>query len=207
MEEIIVIGYGGHAKSLVDIIEREGKYKIAGFIAKNKGEEIQYRGYKILASDDELETLFNDGIRYVAMGIGFMGKGEIRRKIYKKLKKIGYKFPFFIDPSAAVANDVQIEEGTMIGKTVVLNSGAKIGKMAIINTAAVIEHECVIGDFTHVSVGTKLCGNVTIGNNCFIGAGTTIIQDCHIGKNTLIGAGGLVLNDIPDGKKKIGIIK
>lgn len=207
MKKIVIIGCGGHTKSLVDIIERDGKYQIVGFVDKYKNSQFEYRGYKILGSDDEMEIIFRDGIKYAAIGIGFMGKGAIRDKVYDKLKMIGFQLPIFVDPSAIIANDVKIGEGTVIGKVAVLNSETKIGKMVIINTAAVIEHECVIGDFSHVSVGTKLCGNVTVGNNCFIGAGTTIIQGCHIGKNTLIGAGGLVLTDIPDGKKKIGIIK
>lgn len=207
MEKIIIIGCGGHAKSLVDIIEREGIYTISGFVEKYVNSEFEYRGYKILGSDDELESIFQNGIKYAAVGIGYMGKGTVRNKIYAKLKMIGFRLPIFIDPSAIVAKDVKIGEGTMVGKGAILNSGAVIGKMVIVNTAAILEHDCTVEDYSHVSVGAKLCGGVTVKNGCFIGAGTTVIQECHIGKNVLVGAGSLVLNNISDEKCEVGIIK
>lgn len=207
MERIIIVGCGGHAKSLVDIIERQGLYKIVGFIEPKMNKHFEYRGYKIIATDAEFEHLFSDGIKYAAIGIGYLGKENVRKKIYQTLKTIGFSFPIIIDPSAIIANDVSIGEGSMIGKAVVLNSQARIGKMTIINTSALIEHECIVGDFSHVAIGVNVCGNVTIEENSFIGAGSTIIQGKRIGKNCLVGAGSLVLSHIENNQTKMGIIK
>lgn len=207
MEKIIIIGCGGHAKSVVDIIERTGQYEIAGFVDRERNPEFEYRGYRILAADGELDMLYRCGIRYAAVGIGYMGVGDLRKRIYASLKKAGLKLPVLMDPSASVARDVQIGEGTVIGKMAVLNAGARVGKMSIINTGAVVEHECNVKDFTHIAVRAVLCGDVTIGENTFIGAGATVIQGCHIGADVLVGAGSLVLNDIGKAQKRVGIIK
>ena len=34
MNDIILIGGGGHCKSVIDVIEQEGKFKIAGIVDK-----------------------------------------------------------------------------------------------------------------------------------------------------------------------------
>ena len=31
MEDIVIVGFGGHAKSIADCIERMGKYRIVGY--------------------------------------------------------------------------------------------------------------------------------------------------------------------------------
>ena len=77
----------------------------------------------------------------------------------------------------------------------------------IINTASVIEHECRIGDFTHVSVGAKLCGNVRVGNDSLIGAGSVVIQGVEIGNSVIIGAGSTVIDNVADMTTKVGLVK
>lgn len=205
MERIILIGNGGHAKSIVDSIEGMGKYEIAGFIAEKQDDNFEYRGYKIVGIDDDLESLYQSGIKCAAVGVGYMGKGNTRDNIYNKLKEIGYVLPAIIDATAVLAKDVNIEEGTYVGKNAVINAGAVVGKMAIINTAAIVEHDCVIGDFSHVAVNTTLCGAVLVGAHSFIGANATIIQEIEIGDNAVIGANSTILRKVYGNQTIYGI--
>ena len=79
--------------------------------------------------------------------------------------------------------------------------------MSIINTGAIVEHESYIGEFSHISIGSILCGNVKVEENVFIGANSTIIQGINVGENTIIGAGSIVLKNIIPNSKLYGIIK
>lgn len=36
MEEIVLLGFGGHSKSVIDTIERQNEYKIIGVLEKKK---------------------------------------------------------------------------------------------------------------------------------------------------------------------------
>lgn len=200
MKKIVLLGTGGHAKSVVDTIIAEGKYEIAGFIDK-ENKEFDYLGYKIIGCDEDLPSIYNAGIHYACICIGFLGKGSIRQGLYTRLKKIGFEFPDIVDPTAALAKNVRIEEGVFIGKGAVVNSNAEIGRMAIVNTAAVIEHDCLIGDFTHVAVGSVICGAVKVGKGVFVGANTTVIQGIHIGAGAIIGAGSIIVKDVEEGFK------
>lgn len=202
MEKIIILGKGGHARSLVDIIEREQKYKIAGYIVNDTNAEYskcsvnESGDYPVLGCDGDLKEIFQSGITRAAIGIGYMGKSDLREKLWKLLKDIGFFLPIICDPSAVVARNVIMKEGCFVGKGTIINSGVLIGKMCIINSGAIVEHDCVIDDFAHISVGSVLCGGVKIGRFSFIGANATVIQYRSIGSNCIVGAGTVVKKDL-----------
>ncbi len=185
VEDVILVGYGGHAKSVVDCIERIGKYNIIGYTDLGPHDS----KYTYLGTDDVLEAYFDKGIKNAVVGIGYMGKGALRERLYEQLKHIGYFLPVIRDPSAIICENVQVGEGTFVGKGAIVNSESKIGKMAIINTMALVEHECVIGDFTHIAVAAVLCGQVEIGSGVLVGAHATVTQCVHVPSNVVIPAG------------------
>lgn len=204
MEKILIIGAGGHAKTIADTINKDNLYEIVGFIDKGQVGEKIYQGYKIIGSDDMAKALFGQGVHNAIIGIGFMGESHSREKIAQLYKNIGYRFPPIIDSTAIIANDVHIDEGTYIGRQVVVNANAQIGKFCIINTGAIIEHESKVGDFSHIAVGGVICGRSYIGKKTFIGANSTIIQCLKVGNDCIVGAGAVVIKNIDDGKKVVG---
>jgi acetyltransferase EpsM len=68
----------------------------------------------------------------------------------------------------------------------------------------VVDHDCVVGDYTHVSPNATLCGDVHLGEGTHFGAGATAIQGVRIGKWCTIGAGAVVISDIPDYATAVG---
>lgn len=192
MDDIVLVGYGGHAKSVADCIERQGKFRIVGYTELHRQES----RYPYLGTDAELDTIYTKGIRNAFVCIGYLGKSNIRERLYDQLKSIGYELPVIIDPSAIVSDTAKIGTGTFVGKNAVINAEANIGKMTIINTMTLIEHDCVIGDYSHIAVGATLCGAVTVGRGCLIGANATIIQTLRIGDYSLVGAGTVICKDV-----------
>lgn len=205
MEKLIIVGAGGHAKTVIDTIERQGVYEICGIVApEDIGTEI-YRGYRVSAHDDDLPKLFARGISAAAVGIGFLGRSALREKIYKQLKELGYELPVIIDDTALVAKSAVTGEGTYVGRGAIVNADAVIGKMCIINSGAIVEHECSIGDFSHVAVGAVVCGQTKVGSRTLIGANATAIQCITIGNDAIVGAGSVVVNDVPAGEQVVGV--
>lgn len=207
MEDIVLIGFGGHAKSVVDTIEKQKKYHIAGFVEKGQGIPKSYKGYKIIGQDDDLEKIFKKGIKNAFITIGYLGESTVRQKLYYQLKEIGYCIPVIIDNTAEIASDAKVGEGTYVGKKAVINSDAEVGSMCIINTAAVIEHECKVGDFSHVAVGAVVCGMSVIGSETLIGANASVLQCKAVGNNAKVGAGTVVLENVPDYAVACGVWK
>ena len=93
MEQILLIGNGGHAKSVIDSIETQGVYEIVGFVAEKLDSDFEYRGYKVVGTDADLNSLYQKGIKCAFVCIGYMGKGNVRDNIYHNLKKIGFTLP------------------------------------------------------------------------------------------------------------------
>lgn len=198
MEDIILLGTGGHAHSVVDSIEQAGEYNIIGFLDKEEMIGSHYRDYRILDTDGALKKYYDRGVRNAFVTIGYMGRGNIRNQLYKWLNDIGYTIPNIIDRTAVVADNAVLSEGIFVGKKAIINANVHIGKMCIINTGAIIEHDCVVGNFSHISVGCVLCGNVKVGNSSFVGANATVIQGRKIGNRSIIGAGITIRKNVED---------
>jgi sugar O-acyltransferase (sialic acid O-acetyltransferase NeuD family) len=202
MNSIVLVGYGGHAKSVADSIIRMGGYEIVGYTdLEDRGGDLRYLG-----RDQELEHLYNKGIRKAVLGLGYMGDSRTRDKIVALLKRIGFDMPVIVDPAAVIASDTIIGEGSFVGKNAVINAGSEIGRYTIINTGAIVEHDNRIGDHTHIAVGAVCCGDVRVGEHTLIGANATVIQGIEIGSDCIIGAGSTVLSPVADGSKVYGIV-
>jgi sugar O-acyltransferase, sialic acid O-acetyltransferase NeuD family len=207
MEDILLFGLGGHAHSVVDSIEEKGDYNVIGFLDTEKMQGKGLRDYRVLGLDDAMQKYFDRGVRNAFITVGFMGHGQVRDRLYRKLKGIGYAIPDIIDPTAAVSQKAQLEEGVFVGKGAVVNANAKIGRMGIINTKAVVEHDCMVGAFSHIAVGAVLCGGVSVGERTLVGANATVIQGKRIGENCIVGAGAVVRKDLPEHTVWYGVEK
>lgn len=123
-----------------------------------------------------------------------IGNSAIREKIFNSIAP--EHITDAIHPTSIIAGTVQIGKGILMAANAVINPMSKIGNGVICNTASVIDHECTVGDFTHIAPGAVLCGNVSVGKNCFIGANTVIKEGVTICSNVVIGAGSIVLKNI-----------
>lgn len=197
MSKILLIGGGGHCKSVLNtIISSNSQYDTISIIDRPErcGEKIC--GIEIIGTDNDIESLFQKGYKEAFVTLGSIGNPTRRIELYKKIKRIGFSVPVIRDISASVSNYAKVDEGVFIGKNVVINADAEIQIGSIINTSATIEHDCKIGKFVHIASGSIICGNCIIGDNVHIGANSTIIQGTDIGINALVGAGAVVIKNI-----------
>jgi len=191
MKEIIVLGAGGHAKSVIDVIELQNEYKIAGIIDNDLKKGSRFLDYEIIGNDDNLKSL-REKYKYAIIGVGQIKTPNIRIKLFQKLKEFNFILPVIISPFAYVSKRAKIEEGTIIMHHALVNTDAKIGKNCIINSKALIEHDVVIADFCHISTGAIVNGGVEIENNVFLGSNSVCKEYIKIKENSFIKAGSLV---------------
>lgn len=187
--EILLIGGGGHCKSVIDVIEQEDKYKIVGIIDKKELIGTNILGYKIIGCDADLETLFTK-YKIAIITVGQIKSNELRVRLFNQVKKIGYALPVIISPISYVSKHVNISEGTIIMHQAFINADASIGKNCIINTKALIEHDCTIEDNCHISTAAVLNGGVTVKEGTFFGSNATSKEYIQIEK--FVKAGSLV---------------
>ena len=201
MKKILLIGGGGHCHSVLDSILALGTYDEYGIIDNVGGSVLNI---PVVGTDDDVPRLRSEGWTDAFITVGSVGNTKLRRRLYEMLMNLGMNIPVIIDRTAVVAKGVELLSGVYIGKSAVINTGSKIGTCAIINTGAIVEHDCIIGDFSHISPGTTMCGQVNVGHDSHVGAGSVIRQQVNIGNNVLIGAGSVVIKDIIDDVKAFG---
>ena len=144
MDELIIIGCGGHAKSIIDIVESNRNWKIKGLISKKEDQGKSILGYQIIGSDEELEKI-SKKIKNVVVGIGQIGLDDRREKILKKINHLKFSFPTIKSKFAIISKNAVFDEGTTIGHGAIINTGAKIGKHCILNSGSILEHDVQIG--------------------------------------------------------------
>ncbi len=197
MNEILLIGAGGHARACIDVIDQQGKYKIAGLIQKENTTNESILGYPIIGIDEDLPKLRKD-YNYALVTVGQIKSSESRKKLYELLKEMDFKLPIIKSPLTYVSKHAQIGEGTIIMHGVVVNAKAKVGRNCILNNKSLIEHDAVVGDHCHIATGTIINGEVKVGDGTFIGSGALTKNCISIGNNCVIGIGSVLKTDIPD---------
>lgn len=200
-EQLFVFGASGHAKVVIDIIEKQGLYEIAFLVDDDrtlKGQE--FFGYSVIGGKEDLLTLV-DAPHEVIVAIG---SNKARGAVAAWLEEHHFNLVSAIHPSAAIGRDVTLGPGSVVMANVVINSATNVGKNVIINTRASVDHDCLIGSEVHIAPGATLCGTVAVGDGSFVAAGATIIPNLTIGKNVIIGAAAVVLRDVSDGLTVVG---
>lgn len=172
MEEIILVGGGGHCKSVIDVIEQQSKYQIAGIIDKKELIGTEVLGYKIIGCDEDLPSLQKQ-FTHAIITVGQIKSNAVRVNLFETLKKLGFNMPVIISPLAYVSCHASVDEGTVVMHGAIVNPQAKIGTNCIINTKALIEHDAVIENNCHISTGAIVNGGVVVKANTFFGSNAT----------------------------------
>jgi sugar O-acyltransferase (sialic acid O-acetyltransferase NeuD family) len=200
-EGVFVFGASGHAKVVIDAIERDGRNRVL-FVyddAKHKHGGC-LMGYPIVGGREELLARK----RETHVGIVGIGDNAARMRVASWLVEHECELTRVVHPGASIAREVDIEDGTVVMAGCVINTGTRVGRNVIVNTGATVDHDCAVDEGVHVGPGSHLCGHVSIGARTLIGAGTTVIPGVRIGSDAVIGAGSTVLGDVPDGARAGG---
>lgn len=193
-KNLILVGGGGHCKSVIEVAESAG-YEIKGILdmPDEVGKEV-LPGHKVIGTDDEIPQYVEECDFIIT--VGFIKNPALRIKLYNKVKAAGGRLATIIASTAHVSKYAELGEGTVIMHHAFVNAGAKIGDNCIINTFVNIEHDAEVGNQCHISTGTMVNGECKIGENCFIGSQSVCANCIGIASDIIIGAGSVVRKSI-----------
>lgn len=197
MKKLILIGAGGHAKSVADSINKS-EYELCGFIDSNK--KGTHMGLPIWGTDLEDIPNYEEYCYFVSIGdVGY------RKLWFDRIRNRRLSIINIIDSSAIISSGVKMGIGNFVGKMAVINADAEIGNNNVINTKALIEHECKVGDHNHLSTNSVINGNVIVGNSVFLGSSSVCNGQLKIGSNAIIGSGSVIIKDVPENVIVVGV--
>ena len=187
---LILIGGGGHCKSVIEVAESAG-YEIKGILdmPDEVGKDV-LPGHKVIGTDDEIPQYVEECDFIIT--VGFIKNPALRIKLYNKVKEAGGKLATIVASTAHVSKYAIVGEGSVIMHHAFVNADAKIGDNCIINTFVDIEHDAEVGNQCHISTGTMVNGECKIGDNCFIGSQSVCVNCIEIASDIIVGAGSVV---------------
>jgi len=201
---IIILGAGGHAKVLIDALQRQSANILGITDTDPELHGTDVMGIPIIGDDNSILQYGVNDIMLVN-GLGKVNFSNKRMQMYHTFKEWGYIFARVIHPSAVISSGAYLADGVHVMAGAIIQTLVSIGVNTIINTRASIDHECIIGDHVHIAPGATISGGVEIGDSVLIGAGATIIQGIHVGASSIVGAGAVVKKDVPDGVTVVGV--
>ncbi len=187
---VVVIGAGGHAKVVVDLLF-DLDHEVVAAVSSKPAEP--YRGVPVRVGDESIrECRELASSCFVALG-----DNQARVRLANQAVQLGFELITLVSPRAIVSPTASIGAGTIVMDGAIVHADAIVGANAIVNTAAVIEHDCRIGDGAHIAPGVRLAGRVAVGTGGFMGAGSVAIPGIVVGDGAVVGAGAVVVRDVP----------
>lgn len=205
MKKIVIIGAGGHARSVIDIFLQTGEYQIAGCLdpCYSYRDKIEFmEDIHIIGDDSLIPELVNTGIEYAFVAIG---DNKLRCKIMNKVKNCALKVVSAISPHAYISPRAVIGAGSCVMPGAVININCKIGEGVIINTNSSVDHDCQIYNYVHIAPGTAISGGSVINEGTHIGTNASVIDGICIGSWSYVGAGAVVVKNIPSNVMAYGV--
>ncbi|MCH5322128.1 MAG: acetyltransferase [Helicobacter sp.] len=199
MRKFAIFGAGGHAKVIADILDSNGDCVEYLIDDEPKGKVIC--GIKAILREEFLSI---PQIQNQVALVLAIGNNALRKQLYEFFKSKGFDLPTIIHRSAIISKSSFLQEACVVMPQVVLNAKSQIGVGVILNTACVVEHDCKIGDFSHIAPRSVLCGGASVGKVSHIGANSVIIEGKSVGDFCLVGAGSVVIHNIVSNKKVVG---
>jgi sugar O-acyltransferase (sialic acid O-acetyltransferase NeuD family) len=190
-KDLYVWGTGGHAKSLAEIAMASG-FQIRAFISPNS----DFRTFLGFNAYPDLPEGLAPTNAVIAIGIG---DNFTRQKVWVELNKTYpiSMFPPLIHPTASIAKDSEIGQGSTVHQNSVVGTSSQVGIFCTLNTSSSIEHDCTVGDFASLGPGTRTGGNVTIGERAVLAIGSTARHGVRIGDDSVLGAASYAHESIP----------
>jgi sugar O-acyltransferase (sialic acid O-acetyltransferase NeuD family) len=188
----VIFGCGGHGRVVADTL-RVVRADLKGFLDDDPPAAV-VDGIPVLGDHRFLEK--PDFLATYAIIVA-IGDQRLRRHLASTVLRHGGRLATAVHPSAVIARDVTIGDGTVIMAGAIINTGSRIGRFAIVNTGAVLDHDNRIEDGAHIAPGCHLAGKVICGPDAFVGTGANVIPGVCIGARAIIGAGAAVISDVP----------
>lgn len=197
MRRLLIIGAGGHARAVLDVVAARGEHVVAGLIDDFRPVGSSSLGYSIVGGEAQVASLLAqlavDEV-FIAIGDNFQREAMSARL----MDRLGHlELATLVHPSAVLGRDVSIGSGTVVMAGCVIGGGSRIGRGCVVNTSSSLDHEGELGDWSSLAPGVVTGGRVSVGRRSFVGLGAKLKQGVVIGDDTVIGAGSLVLSDVP----------
>ncbi len=192
-EPIVLYGAGGHAKSVIAVVERQSKWEVVGLLDDNPATD-SVLGYPVLGDRGHAPSLLESGIPRVHISVG---DNAARSRLAAEMVALRFSLVSVVDPTAFRFRETSVGRGALVHAYTALDP-CQFGELAIIGTHATVGHDTAIGDSVHLAPFVFLAGNVRVGDRTLVGAGAMVLPGVTVGSDVVVGANSVVTSDVED---------
>lgn len=202
MRKLLIVGAGGFGKEVAwtalemnRAFTQLDRWEIVGFAdddAEKHGQEIF--GLTVFGTLETVAARFQSEELWYHCATG---NNENRERLAARLDALGCRAARIIHPSAILAPQVPVGEGSYVGALTIVNPGAGIGKHVLVNQRVAIGHDAVLEDFSQINPGGQINGMCRVGRSALIGSNASLHPAVRVGECAVIGANSQVLRNVP----------
>ena len=203
MKRVVIIGAGGHAREVAEILRAcSHDTAVLGFVDDQPELEGKIiNGLPILGG----WSWFHSADMAEVAVICAVGSPEARRNLALRATESGLSFCNAVSPLAYVSPNARIGQGVMVFPNAVISTDCALGDHTIINVASTVSHDTELGSFSTLNPGVHVAGNVSIGEGCYLGVGASVIHGISVGAWSMVGGGAIVTGDLPANVTAVGV--
>lgn len=203
MKQLIIVGAGGCGREVLQWAKSVNRINptwiIKGFLDDNsKALEHKQCSIKVIGTIEDYSIENND------VFICAIGSTEVREEVTMKLKKRGAEFTSIVHPTAIVADNAELGEGTILYPFAIVSDSVKLQEGCIVNMHSTIAHDSFVGAFTTISAFCDITGACIVGERVFLGTSAKIVPRTKVGNDAFLCAGSIVMNQVKEGDKVMG---
>lgn len=191
----IVIGAGGHAKVVIATIRAAGGDVVQAYDDDGSRWGKSILGVPVVGPAAEAASVSGPAVLAI-------GSNRARALLAEQLS---LDWLSVCHPTAVVHRSASIGAGAVVFAGSVIQPETRIGPHAIINTAASVDHDCIVGAFSHIGPGARVCGGVTIDEGVLLGVAAAVAPNVEVGAWSTLGAGAVCIVDVPASVTAVGV--
>ncbi len=167
---LLVVGAGGHGRSVAEAAELSGQFEVVGFL-----DDLLPAGETVLGVP-VLGSVASMAHHQAAVGqaIVAIGNNAVREKLMQQLAAVGFELATVVHPRAIVSPRALLGAGSVVMAGAIVGTEARLGVGAIVNCGAVVDHHAIIEEYGHLGVNASMAGSTVLGHGAWIQAGAAL---------------------------------
>ena len=191
---LVILGAGGHGKVCSEVASLNNYGEII-FL-----DDRHVPGMPVIGTMKDIKNCVDDSLFFVSIG-----NNDLRKNYIEEILSLGGSLVNLIHPNSTVSRSAVLADGIVVMAGAVIQANASIDRGVIVNTCSSVDHDCTIGKYSHIAVGSHLGGTVKVGESSFIGAGSSVSNNVTIADNCIVGVGTAVIHDLDEAGIYVGV--
>lgn len=170
MKRLLIVGAGGHGRSVAEAASLGGQYSLVCFADDAVSGAYRVSGWPVLGTTADLAS-YRDRAEVAVVAIG---NNSLREDLHNRLLAADFQLVTILHPRAVVSPKAVIGAGSAIMAGAIVGTEAELGVGTIVNCGAVVDHHCRVEDFGHLGVNAAMAGGSVLGRGAWMQAGSVL---------------------------------